>query len=332
MKIKKIWMLFSIMTVLFSLTACSDGKDTVDFEYTDNDIVFSSVMWADTFQNIDDQNRAYVENEGTDVFKSGLSNFDTTEKECGKFLGYHAQDEEGFEDVEQIVSIDVAALNTDENANQIVLQFLDNLYSEVEEVGDTVIVTLKAAYEQRAVELRFVYEKDPTSAYNDSAAPYKLAEITTTPEYTTGEIMSKAGANTLMGMGTVFIVLIFISLIIAQFGRINSVVTKIANRKMKQTPAQKVEEKSGQTANKKAVVSGRPCFDGNKCLKIFQNKTVRIDFRQIKSRCHLTGEVPQIGKNIMGVHADPGRSCEKYSQNMASPNFTCRNIWLQSSQ
>lgn len=41
--------------------------------------------------------------------------------------------------------------------------------------------------------------------------------ITTNVHYSTGEIMAKAGMNTLIGMGTVFVVLILISLIISCF-------------------------------------------------------------------------------------------------------------------
>ena len=44
--------------------------------------------------------------------------------------------------------------------------------------------------------------------------------------YSFGELMSKAALNTLIGMGTVFVVLIFISLIISCFGLINKTDTK----------------------------------------------------------------------------------------------------------
>ncbi len=257
MKMKKLFLLFSMITVLFSLTACSNGQESVDFEYDDNDIVFSSVAWADTFQNIDEKNRAYIENEGTEAYKSGLSNFDTTKKECGEFLGYRAQDAEGVEDTDSNITIDIAALNTDENANAKVLDFLDKLYSEVEEDGKNVIVTLKAVYEQRVVELRFVYEKDPSSVYNESAAPYKLAEVTTTPEYTTGEKMSKAASNTLMGMATVFGVLIFISLIIAQFERVTKVIVKIGNlfNKSSQEKAENENKESKEEVQRVSAVA-----------------------------------------------------------------------------
>lgn len=227
MKMKKIFLLFSLITVLISFTACSNGQETVNFEYNDNDIIFSSVMWTDSFQNVDERNRAYIENEGTEAYKTGLSNFDTAREECGNMKGYRAKDENGDEDTESIIGINIAALNTDEDAYGTIYDFLGKLYAEVEESGDTVIVTLKAVYDKRDVELRFVYEEEPSSAYNDSSDPYKLTEVTVTPEYTTGEKMAKAGQNTLMGMATVFLVLIFISLIIAQFDKLNKLVEKI---------------------------------------------------------------------------------------------------------
>lgn len=241
MKMKKIFLMFSMIAVLFSFTACSDGQETVDYEYNDNDIVFSSIMWADTFQNIDERNRAYIENEGTDVYKTGLSNFDTTKQECGDFKGYRVKDENG--DVgNDTISLDIDSLNTDEDAESKIYDFLGKIYSDVEESGENVIVTLMADYEKRAVELRFVYEEDPSSAYNEGSAAYKLAEITTTPAYTTKEKMVKAGQNTLMGMGTVFVVLIFISVIIAQFERLNRFVEKFGNSS-EHEEAQKTTEK-----------------------------------------------------------------------------------------
>ncbi|MBQ9605706.1 MAG: OadG family protein [Lachnospiraceae bacterium] len=45
----------------------------------------------------------------------------------------------------------------------------------------------------------------------------KITSITTSAEYTLAEDMSKAGLNTLLGMGTTFVILIFLSLIISLF-------------------------------------------------------------------------------------------------------------------
>lgn len=45
----------------------------------------------------------------------------------------------------------------------------------------------------------------------------KITSITTSAEYTLAEDMSKAGLNTLLGMGTTFVILIFLSLVIGLF-------------------------------------------------------------------------------------------------------------------
>ena len=57
--------------------------------------------------------------------------------------------------------------------------------------------------------------------------------ITTNVHYSTGEIMAKAGMNTVIGMGTVFVVLILISLIISCF----SLISKLEAKQKKEEPA-----------------------------------------------------------------------------------------------
>lgn len=240
MKMKKLFLLFSMITVLFSLTACSNGQGEVTFDYTDNDVIANSIYKAILFQNVDDRSRAYLENEGGETEKATLSNFDVTRAECGEFVGYLAKDET------EVLLLENIEAPEDEEA------FLNNIYSTVEENGDTVVVKLKAVYEARNVEFKFVYEADPTSAYNEERAPFKMAEFTPTPEYTLAEKMKKAGSNTLMGMGTVFIVLIFISLIISQFERIS----KIGNKK-----TEKTSDKAVSSASAAPAVSGNPMDD-----------------------------------------------------------------------
>lgn len=222
MKMKKIILLFSMIAVLFSLTACSDGQGEVDFIYTDTDIIWSSVALAFNLQNMDDANKAYIQAEGEEVYQTALANFESAAEECGAFRGYLSK-EDG-----SAIMID---LTNTEISEEELKQFLSLIDADVEENGENVLVTLKAVYEKRQVEISFVYEGDPSYAYGGSNTPYKPSEITAAPEYTFGEQMGKAGANTLMGMGTVFIVLIFISMIISQFERINRMTTKMNDRK-----------------------------------------------------------------------------------------------------
>lgn len=75
--------------------------------------------------------------------------------------------------------------------------------------ADTLEVTVPVQYEKRDAEILFVFDENQ---YLDS--------MTVNAKYSMGEIAEKAGLNTLLGMGTVFMVLILISFIISLFGYI----------------------------------------------------------------------------------------------------------------
>ena len=60
-----------------------------------------------------------------------------------------------------------------------------------------------------------------------------VTSMTTNVEYTFGELMTNAALNTLLGMGTVFAVLILISLIISAFGLISKVENAMKNKASK---------------------------------------------------------------------------------------------------
>lgn len=57
-----------------------------------------------------------------------------------------------------------------------------------------------------------------------------ISSITTNVSYTKAELMTNAGLNTLLGMGTVFCILILISLIISCFGIIPTIQEKLSNK------------------------------------------------------------------------------------------------------
>ena len=87
-----------------------------------------------------------------------------------------------------------------------------------------VTVEQKVKFAGREVVLSYIY------TYNYETEEAELTDATADVVYTTGEKMATAGMNTLMGMGTVFIVLILISLIIYCFKVIPYLQDKIANR------------------------------------------------------------------------------------------------------
>lgn len=93
-----------------------------------------------------------------------------------------------------------------------------------EKNDDGYSITLNAVFEKRPCEFNITVDN-------------RLEQVTSmsfTPVYTTGENMTKAALNTLMGMGTVFIVLIFISWLISCFRYIRMFEDK---KNKKKTPA-----------------------------------------------------------------------------------------------
>lgn len=90
--------------------------------------------------------------------------------------------------------------------------FVGVLSSETELSEDKGFVsTIQAQFENRNAEFKVFYSMErQTQSLNP-------VSISISPEYTIGEKMVKAVMNTMLGMGTVFLVLIFISLIIGSF-------------------------------------------------------------------------------------------------------------------
>lgn len=88
--------------------------------------------------------------------------------------------------------------------------------------GNELTLTTTAAYEKRNADFTVIFNK-----YS------KIKSVGIDMKYSTGEILKKAVMNTLLGMGTVFVVLIIISLIISCFG----LVAKVQNGMGKGTTA-----------------------------------------------------------------------------------------------
>lgn len=92
--------------------------------------------------------------------------------------------------------------------------------------GDEITLNVNLTYEQRPAQLSIVFNKKSVAQ-----------SVAINPEYSIGEILSKAGMNTLLGMGTVFAVLIFISLIIYCFNFIPNIQAAFSKKKKEEAPA-----------------------------------------------------------------------------------------------
>lgn len=100
----------------------------------------------------------------------------------------------------------------------------------------------------REVVVSYVY------TYNYESKQLELTDASVKKVYTLGEKMSQAGINTLMGMGTVFVILILISLIIYCF----NIIPYLQKKKEKTRPQEAEESKAAAPA---AVQTKQPLTD-----------------------------------------------------------------------
>ena len=75
---------------------------------------------------------------------------------------------------------------------------------EIEVKTKEIVVSTLAEYEEREAIIAFTFDDDMSMESMDVSA-----------KYSTGEILTKAGLNTVLGMGTVFAVLIFLAFLIS---------------------------------------------------------------------------------------------------------------------
>ena len=99
--------------------------------------------------------------------------------------------------------------------------FVSGETAVVTKSDDGYIARMNTVYEKRAMEFTLIADEDLS----------KVETISFSPVYTTGEKMAKAGMNTLMGMGVVFVVLIFISWLISMFKYISVFEAKMKAKK-----------------------------------------------------------------------------------------------------
>lgn len=92
--------------------------------------------------------------------------------------------------------------------------------------GDEATLTTTVKGEERNGEMSFTFDDK-----------MNMESLTVNADYSTGEILKKAGLNTILGMGTVFVVLIFISFIISLFKYIPAIQEKFSKKGKTAAPA-----------------------------------------------------------------------------------------------
>ncbi|MCM1184377.1 MAG: OadG family protein [Roseburia sp.] len=104
---------------------------------------------------------------------------------------------------------------------------------------DTIIVTVPVSGSAKAGSVEVIFTNDLF---------FTMTSCTLNVDSSMGELMTKAALNTLLGMGTVFVVLILISLIISCFGFIPKIQAKFEKKTETAAPAAPVVETAAAPA------------------------------------------------------------------------------------
>ncbi|MDO5406996.1 MAG: OadG family protein [Eubacteriales bacterium] len=197
---KRVWLVLCMVACLFSLTACAGKADDGGVEPLDPQIA-SQVSTS------------------TEQYLSMITS--VTGEEA-------ATAEAELKKQKQTAMAEAVAawMNVEKDTGSLV-QVVASDAEATEDGGYS--CTVNAQFEQRAVEFKAFYE-----VQDNYLVPVSFSIA---PEYTTGENMAKAAMNTLMGMGTVFCVLIFISLLISCFKFISVFENKMKAKNAPAAPA-----------------------------------------------------------------------------------------------
>lgn len=220
---KKIKLVLCLLACVLGLTACGgeekkvlDAKVATDLSQTTADLLNGF------FCSLDSTAAEQIADYGAEYLEYVISNYFSLK--CngnGLVNGLHSW-ASAQEDMGPVVSI--TGMNAD-----------------YDEQGKNIIVTLDIAGANRTAQVEAIYKDD---------LYHTLDSITTNINWTFGEKMEKAGLNTLLGMGTVFIVLVLISLIISLFGLIPKMQEKFSKKENTETKEAAVDNTIAQIVAK----------------------------------------------------------------------------------
>ena len=192
-KLRKILALLVLSVSVLGLTACGSANDSETIEYDSAYLQSVSDFLIGSWNGLSEADLDTYATMDEEDAQSMLDSYGlpfTAEAFTTAFAGY----EGSMEELGAYVSTDGY---------------------EFETKKDEVILITHLTYEQRKADLEIVFNKKSVAQ-----------SVTVNPEYSLGEILAKAGMNTLLGMGTVFAVLILISLIIYCFNFIPNIQAK----------------------------------------------------------------------------------------------------------
>lgn len=210
---KRVLLVLCMAVCFFALTACADSSTESEPvpETIESTMITGAENYLKEFDSYDDETLATilkrVQKQKNTVMEAAITSWQGSKNDLGKMKGVDSY-----------------------------------LVERVDE--ETYRITVTATYEKRNLQFVLVAEEVIGDSYGGiSLAP---TEMVFTPIFTTGEKLKRAGMNTLMGMGTVFLVLIFISFIIANLSKVNVLEAKLTEKREAKRAAKAATEKKAE--------------------------------------------------------------------------------------
>lgn len=256
MKMKKIVLVVSMLAVMLSLAGC--GKEAEKgFDYDEKELTLLAMDYFMYYASVDDDYYDYYQEAGTNFEKSAIKGIDQAlnNDKVGSFENYNKyiynsgtfnpeSVDASFTEGDGTVTVTV--VNEAKNRDvEISVQFSENpeyfmTYAELDAYYTDEVLESLVAYNTgydlesflaisgygTAANLKATLIDDELT--NQEIDKYIPEEMVVSPVYSKGELMKQAGLNTAIGMGTVFVVLIFISFIISLFKFLPAITAKKA--------------------------------------------------------------------------------------------------------
>lgn len=238
---KRLLLLLSMITCFFVLSGCAKTEDAGSQEVTaeiEETLMNGSMQYLTAFaaysdEDLEEQIKRAEKAENT-VISTALSSWKSVKEDLGTL---------------QVDEMGAPLIQTDEKTGEPAV----TVQAEGE---DKYQIEMAAVYEQRTMEFVMTAEAED-DGYGGSVLT--VTEMTFTPDYSIGEKLQKAFLNMLMGMGTVFVVLLFISFIISRLKMVNSWGAKKEEKTVKENaPAAKPAAPAPAPAAKPAAPAPVP--------------------------------------------------------------------------
>lgn len=202
---KKKLVIVSLLVLIFCLSGCAQEKPLPEnFNY--NNCAGRSLVLTNTVLQLNNESLEIYSHDGEEYFKKEdlaelyIEDAEVLKSACSGTLTARGEAGEAIQ----------AGENTVQLAGDITYE-LSGTYNDI------VTIIIPVQFTDYAVNYEYTFEPNPKAEYNPFAPSYIMTQAVVSTQYSKAELMQRAGMNTLMGMGVVFVVLIFICFIIGLF-------------------------------------------------------------------------------------------------------------------